>query len=134
MVVADGYPIMGVFMSMLFFFAWILFIWLVITVFMDLFRRDDISGWGKAAWIIFALVLPYIGVFVYVIAEGKAMAKRTVDRAQRRHDGMDEYIKTVSATAPTNSADEIAKAHELLDSGAITQEEYEAMKKKVLVG
>src|SRR3954469_10238639 len=107
MVVASGYPIMGVFMSMLFFFAWILFIWLVITVFMDLFRRDDISGWGKAGWVILCLLVPYIGVFVYVIAHGKSMAKRTVDRTQRRHEGMDEYIKTVSATSHTNSADEI---------------------------
>jgi hypothetical protein len=134
MKLADGYPIAGVFWSMLVFFSWIIFIWLLITVYMDLFRRDDIGGWGKAGWMIFTLVLPYLGVLIYLIAEGRAMGDRAVAQAKKQQEGMDAYIRSVSATSHPNGADEIAKAHELLDSGAITPEEYEVMKRKALVG
>jgi hypothetical protein len=134
MMLADGYPIAGMFWSMLVFFSWIIFIWLVITVYMDLFRRGDIGGWGKAGWVVFTLLLPFLGVLVYLIAEGRAMGDRGVAQAKKQQEGMDAYIRSVSATSHPNGADEIAKAHELLTSGAITNEEYEVMKRKVLVG
>ncbi len=135
MLLADsGYPLLGVMWTMFVFFLWILFIWLLVTVYVDLFRRDDVSGWVKTGWVIFTLVLPYIGVFAYLIVEGRKMAARNSQTMDRRSRGTQEYINTVSASSHPNGADEIAKAKELLDSGAITQAEYEVMKKKVLVG
>jgi len=125
---------MGVMWTMFVFFAWMLFIWLLITVYTDLFRRDDISGWGKAGWIVFTLVLPYVGVLVYLIAEGRKMAERNVAQAEARQRGMDDYIRTVSSSSHSSGAEEIAKAQDLLDHGAITAEEFEVMKRRVLVG
>ena len=116
--------------TMFVFFAWILFFWLLFTVFGDLFRRHDISGWGKAGWCIFVIVLPFLGIFVYLIAEGKAMGERSMQQAQQAQAQMDSYVKSVAGSG--SSADDIAKAKQLLDSGAITQAEYDTLKAKAL--
>jgi hypothetical protein len=117
--------------TMFVFFAWVLFFWLLFTVFGDLFRRHDISGWKKAAWTLFVIVLPYLGIFVYLIAEGKGMAERSATRALDSQAQTDGYARSV---AGSNSAtDQIAKGKELLDSGAISQTEYDQLKAKALV-
>ena len=120
--------------SMIVFFGWILFIWLLITVYIDLFRRHDIGGWGKAGWIIFTILLPFIGVFTYLIVEGRAMHERSTKEAQEAKAQMDEYVRSVSTTSTNTSADQIAKAKQLLDNGAITPDEFQALKQKALTG
>ena len=127
MLLADsGYPFLSVMWSMFVFFAWILWIWLLIYVYMDIFRRDDIGGWGKFGWVIFTIFLPFIGVFTYLIVNGREMAQREADRNAARN----RYIASeVMSTAPTA---EIERAKGLLDSGAITQAEYDGIKAKVL--
>ena len=125
-----GYTFGQAMWTMFVFFAWILFFWLLFTVFGDLFRRHDISGWGKAAWTIFVIVLPFLGIFVYLIAEGKAMGERSMQQAQQQQAQMDQYVRSVASSG--GSADDIAKAKQLLDSGAITQAEYDTLKAKAL--
>ena len=115
--------------SMLVFFVWILWFWLLFTVFGDLFTRHDIGGWGKAGWAIFVIFLPFLGTFIYLIAEGKSMGERAAARAQGQQKQMDEYVRSVASSGPT---DQIAKGKELLDSGAITQEEFDQLKSKAL--
>jgi hypothetical protein len=100
----------------------------VITVFIDLFRRDDIGGWGKAGWVVFVIVLPFLGVLVYLIAQHDGMRERSVREATEQKQAFDQYVRETAG----GSATEIAKAKELLDSGAITQEEFDALKAKAL--
>ena len=114
--------------SMFVFFAWIIFFWLLFIVFGDLFRRHDVSGWGKAGWTIFVILVPYLGIFVYLIANGKGMAERNMQQAQAAQSQADSYIRSVAG----GSADQIAKAKELLDSGAITQAEFDQLKAQAL--
>jgi len=125
-----GYTFGQAMWTMFVFFAWILFFWLLFTVFGDLFRRHDISGWGKAAWCFFVIVLPFLGIFVYLIVEGKAMGERSMQQAQQQQAQMDQYVRSVASSG--GSADDIAKAKQLLDSGAITQAEYDTLKAKAL--
>jgi hypothetical protein len=116
--------------TMFVFFAWILFFWLLFVVFGDLFRRHDIGGWGKAGWTIFVICLPYLGILVYLIAEGRGMGERSMAEAQAAQSQMDAHVKAVAGTG--GAAEQIAKAKELLDSGAITQAEYDGLKAKAL--
>jgi hypothetical protein len=114
--------------TMFVFFAWILFFWLLFMVFGDLFRRHDISGWGKAGWSIFVIFLPFLGCFVYLITQGRHMGERNLSEAQAAQAQLDSHIRSVAG----GSADQIERAKELLDSGAITQAEYEQLKAKAL--
>jgi hypothetical protein len=116
--------------TMFVFFAWILFFWLLFVVFGDLFRRTDIGGWGKAGWTIFVICLPFLGILIYLIAEGSAMGERQMADAQAAQAQMDSYVKSVASSS--GPAEQIAKAKELLDSGAITQAEYDGIKAKAL--
>jgi hypothetical protein len=116
--------------AMLIFFCWILFFWLLFTVFGDLFRRHDVSGWGKTLWIIFVVFLPFLGIFVYLISQGHGMAERNMQQAQAAQAQMDTYVKSVAGSG--GSAEQIAKGKELLDSGAISQAEYDQLKAKAL--
>jgi Short C-terminal domain/Phospholipase_D-nuclease N-terminal len=130
MPIAADYPFLDVFWTMLIFVAWVIWFWLLITVFADLFRRHDISGWGKVAWTAFVIVLPYLGVFVYLIAQGKQMAERKTADVQASQAAFDDYVRDVaSASGPS---DQIAKAKQLLDSGAIDATEFEQLKRKAL--
>ena len=126
-----NYSFGDVMWSFLVFFAWVIWFWLLITVFSDLFRRRDIGGWGKTGWIILVIVLPYIGVFIYLLAEHDGMAERTMAMAQAQQQQFDSYVKDVAST-PSDPAGQIANAKSLLDSGAITQDEFDALKKKAL--
>jgi hypothetical protein len=130
MFIAADYPFLDILWTMLIFFAWVIWFWLLITVFGDLFRRHDISGWGKAAWTLFVVVLPYLGVFVYLIAQGAHMAERQAADAQASKAAVDDYVRGVAAES--GPADQIAKAKQLLDSGAIDAAEFEQIKRKAL--
>jgi hypothetical protein len=116
--------------SMFIFFAWVLFFWLLFVVFTDLFRRHDVSGWAKAAWTIFVICLPYLGILVYLIAEGRGMGERRLAEVQAAQSQMDAHVRSVAGS--TNAPEQIAKAKELLDSGSITQAEYDGLKAKAL--
>jgi Short C-terminal domain/Phospholipase_D-nuclease N-terminal len=129
MLMAADYPFLDVLWSMIIFFFWVIWIWIVITVLIDVFRRDDIGGWAKAVWVIFVVILPWLGVLVYLIVEHDGMRERSTKQAQAQRRELDDYVRD---TAGGGSAAEIAKGKELLDAGAITQEEFEALKVKAL--
>ena len=121
---------LDVFWAICIFFVWVLWFWLLITVFSDLFRRHDIGGGSKALWTIFVIVLPFLGVFIYLISQGHGMTERGQAQAQASQAGMDAYVKSVAGTG--GPAAEIGRAKDLLDSGAITQDEFDAIKAKAL--
>jgi hypothetical protein len=129
-VLASNYPFLDVLWTMLVIFAWVIWFWLLITVFADLFRRHDISGWGKTGWIILVIVLPYLGVFIYLIAQHEGMQERNVQQMQAQQQQFDSYVKDVAASS--GPAGEIEKAKQLLDSGAISQAEFDSLKAKAL--
>ena len=129
MVGAD-YPFLDVLWTMLIIFAWIIWFWLLITVFTDLFRRRDTSGFAKVLWIIFVILLPFLGVFIYLIVNHDGMTERSMKQAQAAQAQMDDYVRTVASSG--GAAGEIEKAKGLLDSGAITQAEFDAIKAKAL--
>ena len=128
MVLAADYPFLDVLWTLIIFFAWVAWIWILIVILTDVFRRRDIGGWAKAAWVVFLIVLPFLGVLVYLIAEHQGMADRQEQAAQQAQHQADDYIRSVSG----GSASEIEKAKGLLDSGAITQTEFDALKAKAL--
>ena len=128
--IATSYPFLDVMWTLLVFFAWVIWFYLLITVFGDLFRRHDLSGWAKAGWIIFVIVLPYLGVLVYLIAQHEGMAERNAKQLQQSQAQMDDYVRSVAAKS--DPADQIAKGKQLLDQGAISQAEYDALKQKAL--
>ena len=130
-ILASSYPFLDIFWTILIFFSWVIWIWIAITVFIDLFRRHDIGGWGKALWVIFIIVLPFLGVLIYLIAYSKGMAERNADQARAQKQQLDEYVRETAGTG-SSPAHDIAKAKELLDSGAITQAEFDALKAKAL--
>jgi hypothetical protein len=115
---------------MFIFFMWILFFWLLFTVFGDLFRRHDISGWAKAGWTIFVIILPFLGIFIYLIANGKGMGERNMKMVQDQQAQMDSYVRSVAGSG--SATDQIAQGKQLLDSGAITQAEFDQLKAKAL--
>lgn len=129
---ATSYPLLEVFWTMLIFFAFFIWIWLLFGVFADLFRRDDISGWAKVAWIVFIIIAPYLGVLVYLIAEHKGMTERSVKQQKAAKSEMDQYVRSVAEQSEPTS--QIAKAKALLDQGTISQAEFDQIKQKALAG
>jgi Phospholipase_D-nuclease N-terminal/Short C-terminal domain len=127
--VAADYPFLDVLWTMLIFFAWVIWFWLLITIAVDVFRRRDIGGGKKTLWIIFLIFVPFIGVFAYLIINHDGMAERNLRGAQAQQAEFDTYVKSV---AGGGAAAEIEKAKGLLDSGAITQAEFDAIKQKAL--
>ena len=128
---AADYPFMDVLWTMIIFFAWVVWIWMMIAILGDVFRRRDLSGWGKAGWTVFLIVLPFLGVLAYLIANHDGMADRNVKQAQVARAEFDDYVKTVAKNGG-GAAAEIETAKGLLDSGAINQAEFEAIKAKAL--
>ncbi len=128
--IAADYPFLDVLWTLLIFFAWVIWFWLLITIFADLFRRQDIGGGKKALWVIFVIIIPFVGVLIYLIAESNGMADRQAELQQQARSQTDEYIKTVAESA--DPAGQIAQAKQLLDSGAINQQEFDALKQKAL--
>ena len=129
MVLAADYPFLDVLWTMILFFCWVAWIWLLIMIFSDLFRRD-LSGWAKAAWIFFLIVLPFLGALIYLIAQSDGMAERRAQDVQGQRAQMDDYVRPVAGSG--GPAAEIDKAKQLLDSGAINQTEFDALKAKAL--
>ena len=118
--------------SMLWFFMFVVWFWLLIMVFGDIFRSDDLGGLAKALWIIFIVVFIWLGVLVYLIARGKGMQERSMKAMQAQQAAQQDYIRSVAAPSSTAPADQIASAKALLDSGAITQAEFDVIKSKAL--
>jgi len=127
---SSSYPFLEVFWTMLIFFVFVIWLWILIGVFADIFRRHDTSGWAKVLWIIFIVILPYLGVFIYLIAEHRGMAERAAKQQQSTQEQFDQYVQSVAAKG--DPTEQIAKAKQLLDSGAIDQTEFEALKRKAL--
>ena len=125
-----AYTFGDVMWTMFVFFCWILFFWLLFGVFADLFSRHDVSGWGKAGWTILVIILPFLGIFIYLITQGKGMGERAQQKAQAQQTEVDDYVRSVASSgSPT---EEIAKGKQLLESGAITQAEFDQLKAKAL--
>jgi Phospholipase_D-nuclease N-terminal/Short C-terminal domain len=131
LIAAADYPFFDVLWTLLIFFAWVIWFWILITIIGDIFRRHDIGGGAKALWLLFVIFLPFLGVLIYLIANNDGMNKRNIERAQAQKSQFDDYVRTVS-TEGGGAAGEIARAKELLDSGAITQPEFDALKAKAL--
>jgi hypothetical protein len=123
-----------VFWSMLWFFCFFIWITLLIRVFADIFRSHDMSGGVKALWIVLVIVLPYLGVLVYLIARGKEMTQHSIDDAQARDNATRQYVQSVAGSAATSPAEEITRLAQLKESGVISEEEFQAGKSKALAG
>jgi uncharacterized membrane protein YcjF (UPF0283 family) len=129
MLIADAdFPFLEFLWAMIVFFAWVIYIWIAITVLIDVFRRHDITGWGKAGWTVFIIVLPFLGVLSYLITQHEGMRERSAKHAQAQQKAFDQYVREAAG----GSAAEIAKAKELLDAGTITQAEFDAIKTKAV--
>jgi hypothetical protein len=130
MLAAYTYPLLDLFWTILWIALWVFWIWLLIYVFVDIFRSHDLSGWAKALWAFFVLILPFLGVFIYFIARGDSMQKRSFDEAQSHRQDFDQYVR--QAAGPVSTADELAKLAQLHASGALNDADYEKAKAKVL--
>ena len=128
--IAASYPFLDILWDILIVFAWLIFIWIAITVLIDVFRRRDISGWAKAAWVVFVVVLPWIGVLAYLIFNHSGMADRSAKEASTAQAQFDDYVRQTAGSG--GAASEIEKAKQLLDNGAISQAEFDALKAKAL--
>jgi ABC-type multidrug transport system fused ATPase/permease subunit len=121
-----------VFWSFLWFFLFFIWIWLLIVVFSDIFRSHDLSGWAKALWIIFVVIVPYLGVFVYLIARGGRMQEHAVADAKRQDTEFRQYVQSATASSSSNTADELARLADLRDKGVISEAEFQQAKAKAL--
>jgi hypothetical protein len=130
MPIAADYPFLNILWSMIIFFVWVAWIWMIILILSDVFRRQDLSGWGKAGWTFFLIILPFLGALIYLIAQSDGMAERRAQDVQGQRAQMDDYVRSVAGSG--GPAAEIDKAKQLLDSGAINQTEYDAIKAKAL--
>jgi hypothetical protein len=131
MVFAADYPFLNIFWTMIIFFAWVIWIWMMIAILTDVFRRRDLSGWGKAGWTVFLIVLPFLGALIYLVSNHDGMADRSAKQAQVAQAEFDDYVKAVAKNGG-GAAAEIEKAKSLLDSGAIDQSEFDTLKAKAL--
>jgi hypothetical protein len=128
--IATSYPFLNILWDLLIFFAWVIFIWIAITVLIDVFRRNDMSGWAKAAWVVLVVILPWIGVLIYLIVNHEGMAERRYREAATAQAQFDDYVRATAASG--GPAAEIERAKKLLDDGTITQAEFDAIKSKAL--
>jgi hypothetical protein len=129
----NNYPLLEVIWTIIVFFAWVIWIWAVISILSDVFRRHDMGGWGKAGWTFFIILVPFLGVLVYLISQGKGMAERNVAQLQANQKMYEQHIREVAgAGGGGGAAGEIADAKSLLAAGDITQEEFEQLKRKAL--
>src|SRR5258708_37765785 len=129
---SSSYPLLNVFWTMFEFFLWVIWIWILIMIFIDIFRSRDLSGWGKALWFLFVLFIPLIGVLVYLIARGGEMHERAEQQAQAQDEAYRSYIQQAASESPASTADQLAKLADLRDRGVITADEFEREKAKVL--
>src|SRR3954465_14828751 len=130
MIVAADYPFLDVFWTMILFFTWVIWIWMIVVIFTDVFRRRDIGGWARALWVVFMIVLPFLGVLAYLIAQHDGIAQRNAERAQAMQQQFDDQVR--AAAASEGPAAEIEKAAKLRDAGTISVPEFETLKAKAL--
>lgn len=130
MVLATSYPLLEVFWTILFFFVFVVWVWILFSVLGDIFRRHDESRFTKVLWILLLVVLPYLGVFVYLVSQHNGMTERTLERNKAAQSHLDHFMQSVAVKS--DPAEQIVKAKGLLDSGAITQAEFEQLKQKAL--
>jgi len=128
----SSYPLLNVFWTMFEFFLWIIWIWILIWIFIDIFRSHDLSGWAKALWFLFVLFIPLIGVLVYLIVRGSSMQERAQQDARRQDQQFRQYVQDAAASAPASTADQLSKLADLRDRGVISAQEFESEKAKVL--
>ena len=128
----SSYPLLNIFWSMFEFFLWVIWIWILIVVFMDIFRSHDLSGWAKALWFLFVLFIPLIGVVVYLIARGGQMHERAARQAQQQDAQLRSYVQQAAADAPASAADQLAKLADLRDRDVISAAEFDREKAKIL--
>ena len=126
---SSSYPLLNIFWTMFEFFLWVVWIWLLIWVFIDIFRSRDLSGWAKALWVLFVVILPFLGVLVYLIARGGKMHERAEQQAAQQDQALRAYVQE---SAGTSTADQLAKLADLRDRGVISAEEFDREKAKVL--
>jgi hypothetical protein len=129
---ATNYPILDIFLTTLYFFLFIIWIWLLFMVFIDIFRSHDMGGWAKGLWVIFIIVMPYLGVLVYLIARGGKMHERQAQQAALEKKAFDTYVKQTAGTSGESTADQLAKLAELKTQGVLTDAEFEDQKAKIL--
>lgn len=129
---AYDYPVLGAFWTVMWIFLWVLWIILLFRIIGDIFRDDTLGGGGKTGWLIFVVLLPFVGVFVYVLARGKDMGKRAERRAQEQQQAFDAYVREAAATGPGSEADQLAKLSEIRAKGDITEAEFQRAKEKIL--
>ena len=129
---ASSYPLLDIFWSILELFLWIIWIWILIWIFIDIFRSHDLSGWAKALWFLFVLFIPLVGVLVYLIVRGGSMHERAVAQARQQDRDFRHYVQDAAATSPASTADQLTKLADLRDRGVISAEEFDREKAKVL--
>ncbi|MFC1407057.1 MULTISPECIES: SHOCT domain-containing protein [Streptacidiphilus] len=133
----SGYPLLDLFWTMLWFFLWIMWLFLLFRIFADIFRSDDLGGWGKAGWLIFVIILPFVGVLVYLIVRGSTMNRRDLEQAQQREAAFQEYVRQAAGSDGGSSGsgshvDQLATLAELKRNGALSPDEYDRAKAKLL--
>jgi ABC-type multidrug transport system fused ATPase/permease subunit len=131
---ASSYPILDIFLTTLYFFIFIIWIWLLFMVFIDIFRSHDMSGWAKALWVILIIVMPYLGVLVYLIARGGKMHERAAQQAALQQKAFDQYVKQTAGTPGETTTDQLHKLADLKSKGILTDAEFETQKTKILAG
>ncbi len=129
---ATDYPLLDFFLTMLYFFLFIIWIWLLIMVFMDIFRSHDMGGFAKALWVIFIIILPFLGVLVYLIARGGKMHERQAADAARQQKAFDEYVRQTAGASGADTASQLSQLADLKAKGVLTDAEFEAQKAKIL--
>jgi hypothetical protein len=129
---SSNYPVLDIFWSIFEFFLWVIWIWLLIWIFIDIFRSHDLSGWGKALWFLFVLIIPLVGVLVYLIVRGGSMHERAVKQANQQDQAFRQYVQQAAESSPASTADQLTKLADLRDRGVITADEFDREKAKLL--
>jgi len=130
--VAYDYPLLGLFWTILWFFIWVAWLLILFKVIFDIFRSHDLGGWGKALWAIFVVIIPWLGVLIYLIARGRSMSERDLARAQEQEQSFRDYVQKTTASSGPSSAEELSKLAELKAQGVLTDAEFEQQKAKLL--
>ena len=128
----SSYPVLDAFLTMLYFFLFIIWIWLLIMVFVDIFRSHDMGGFAKAMWVIFVIILPFLGVFVYLIARGSKMHERAAQEAANQQKAFDQYVRQTAGASGSDTASQLSKLADLKAQGVLTDAEFDAQKAKIL--
>jgi hypothetical protein len=131
---ASSYPILDIFLTTLYFFIFIIWLWLLFMVFIDIFRSHDLKGWAKALWVIGIIIMPYLGVLLYLIFRGGKMHERAAQQAAQQQKAFDQYVKQAAGTPGSSTADQLAKLANVKSQGLLTDAEFDAEKSKILAG